>query len=52
MIKEMEQRLVVGGSESNVVENQEDKERIRQQRALQIKLRNEKKKQKALMEEK
>jgi hypothetical protein len=48
----MEQRLVVGGSNSNVVENQEDKERLRQQRALQIKLRNEKKKQKTLLEEK
>ena len=43
---------MVGGSNSNVVDNQEDKERLRQQRALQIKLRNEKKKQKALLEEK
>lgn len=43
---------MVGGSNSNVVDNQEDKERLRQQRALQIKLRNEKKKQKVLLEEK
>ena len=48
----MEQRLVVGGAESNAVASQEDKERLRQQRALQIKLRNERKKQKALVEEK
>jgi len=52
MIKEMEQRLVVGGNAINGEQNQEEKERLRQQRALQIKLRNERKKQKQLMEEK
>lgn len=29
MIKEMEQRLVVGGANSNVVNNEKDKERLR-----------------------
>jgi hypothetical protein len=50
-LKDLEQRLVVGGS-SQVVPVEEDKERLRQQRALQIKLRYERKKQKALIEEK
>ena len=46
MIKEMEQRLVVGGNALGGEQNPEEKERLRQQRALQIKLRNERKKQK------
>ena len=52
MIKEMEQRLVVGGNALGGEQNPEEKERLRQQRALQIKLRNERKKQKQLMEDK